>query len=104
MSAFFVGQRVRIVWSAGWPELAGCEGRIVGFATLTVGLNIGESAYSVAPDRWGSPIAPTIGMNGGIAFAALSDQLEPILPEGAAPGEFTTLADLLASLNVEVPA
>ena len=28
MSRFYVGQRVRIKWSLGWPELAGQEGTI----------------------------------------------------------------------------
>lgn len=78
MAQFRVGQRVRIKWSIGWPELAGQEGRIEGVCRITVGPSVGDFGFSVAPDSWGSPLAPRKGRNGGTRFAALHEQLEPL--------------------------
>lgn len=83
MSKFFIGQRVRILWSMGWPELLGQQGRIVGIHP-TPGRH-GLSEWQVAPDCWGSQEAPRIGDGGGTIFAPNSSQLEPILPDGAQP-------------------
>lgn len=86
MSAFFVGQRVRIIYSHGWPELAGEEGRIVGRPDNR-GVD-GTSEWWVAPDCWGSKIAPRAGDNGANAFAPNGSQLEPIVPEGMQPAKW----------------
>ncbi len=87
MSKFFVGQRVRILWSKGWPELAGEEGVVVGVAKDR-GI-YGVSEWVVSPCCWGTANAPREGKGGGCHFAPSSDQLEPILPEGAAPSVYT---------------
>lgn len=82
MSVLRVGMRVRIKWSRAWPELAGQEGQIVARNTTPFavpGSRIGD--WRVAPDAWGSDIAPRLGANGGNRFAPVSDQLEPILPD-----------------------
>lgn len=100
MAKFFVGQRVRIKYSIGWPELAGTEGRIVPPPTeMPAFENPHGREWACAPDAWGGvPYqSPMPGFNW---FAPNEDQLEPILPEGHQPSEFTTLHDLLASLEV----
>lgn len=83
MAKFFVGQRVRIISSKGWPELAGEEGRIIGDDVSHASTE--RSEWQVAPDIWGSDRSPYKGLLGGYRFAPNSDQLEPILPEGAEP-------------------
>ncbi len=77
MSKFRVGQRVRIKWSLGWPELAGEEGRITG--EFSCDGPFGKSDWEVAPDSWGSCRAPKQGVNGAKFFAPSSDQLSPII-------------------------
>jgi hypothetical protein len=79
MAKFYVGQRVRILYSNGWPELAGQEGRIVSTARNS-GIH-GDSEWQVAPDAWGTDIAPRPSLSGGYAFGPNSSQLEPILPD-----------------------
>lgn len=49
----------------------------------------GRSQWRVAPDQWDSYVAPHLGTNGGRNFGPNEDQLEPILPEGAAPSVYT---------------
>ncbi|MHC1670468.1 hypothetical protein ACODUO_15010 [Stenotrophomonas maltophilia] len=87
MSKFFVGQRVRILWSLGWPEISGYEGVIVSEARDS-GIH-GRSQWKVAPKQWGECVAPREGDAGGWIFAPGEDQLQPILPEGSAPSEYT---------------
>ena len=76
MSRFYVGQRVRILWSTGWPELAGQEGVIVAAADgyMVAGA---RSQWIVAPDAWGSHFSPREGTRGGGRFGPHSDQLAP---------------------------
>lgn len=76
MTTFFVGQRVRIKWSNGWPELAGQAGTITQ-PTKNSGL-YGDSEWNVAPDVWGSHVAPRPSANGCTQFGPNSDQLEPL--------------------------
>lgn len=76
MSRFFVGQRVRIKWSGGWPELAGEVGTIV-MPTEDGGMT-GSSEWNVAPDVWGTYVAPRPGSHGGTWFGPNSSQLEPL--------------------------
>lgn len=100
MSKFFVGQRVRILRSDGWPELAGSEGSIV--SRCPDGGIRGKSQWWVAPKQWGSHVAPYPGTAGGGKFGPNESQLEPILPEGAAPSVYT-FQELMDSLQ-EIPA
>lgn len=83
VKGLFVGARVRILYSVGWPELAGQEGRIVQ-SSDDPGID-GDSEWVVSPDSWGSPIAPYSSPKGGLRFGPNSRQLEPILPDGAQP-------------------
>ena len=76
MTVFRVGQRVRIKWSDGWPELAGQTGAIVG-VSRTSG-RYGDSEWHVAPDVWGTYVAPRPAMSGSTLFAPNSSQLEPL--------------------------
>ncbi len=87
MSKFFVGQRVRILRSNGWPEIAGSEGVIVSRCP-DKGIH-GDSQWWVAPDQWGSHVAPYLSICGAHNFGPNEDQLEPMLPEGAAPSVYT---------------
>lgn len=90
MPKFFVGQRVRILYSKGWPELKGQEGRIVAVEHPIVwGPSAGSEGYLVAPDCWGTHKAPNNGLYGGNQFCPKPDQLEPILPEGHKAGDFS---------------
>lgn len=89
MATFYVGQRVRILWSRNWPELAGQEGRIVGRVSHgPFDWFDNESAarfcqWDVAPDVWGSPLSPDPDPSGRLGiFSPNSSQLEPILPQG----------------------
>lgn len=77
MSRFYVGQRVKILWSNGWPELAGQAGTIIGKDDTGGGLT-GRSEWDVAPDCWGSNVAPRKSYRGGTEFGPSSDQLEPL--------------------------
>lgn len=94
-----IGAKVRIVWSTGWPELSGEVGIIIG-RSATKGVN-GVSEWIVRPDIWGSPYAPRKGNNGATRFGPSSAQLEPILPEGAQPSEFS-FTELMDNLGVVV--
>jgi hypothetical protein len=76
MAKFFVGQRVRIKYSKHWPELAGKQGTII-----RPSRNCGREGlceWEVAPDCWGSEVAPTSVRHCGCRFAPNSSQLEPI--------------------------
>ena len=81
MTTFRVGQRVRIKWSNGWPELAGQVGTVCGKALLTNW--VGESSpdgtnVQVRPDVWGALRAPTASRYGGFYFSPKACQLEPL--------------------------
>ena len=76
MTTFRVGQRVRIKWSQGWPELAGEAGTIIRRST-DAGV-AGDSEWSVAPDVWGTNEAPHRGSHGASCFGPSSAQLEPL--------------------------
>ena len=99
MAKFKVGDRVRIIFSYGWPELSGQEGRIIEVAT-DKGVE-GISEWRVAPDSWGSYMAPYKGINGAAKFAPNSSQLEPILYDGAQPSEFS-YSELMDNLRTKV--
>lgn len=91
MAKFFVGQRVRIVRVQRRPEWLGAEARVTTIERGWRCIDTGREFYGA------------VGLDltdGGRPVFAPTDWLEPILPEGAAPSEFTTLADLLASLEV----
>lgn len=105
MAKFFVGQRVRILRSFSWPELAGSEGCVVGLGdVITAGPWAGVQGITVAPDCWGTSRAPhTSSLSGATHFCPLPDQLEPILPSGhhAATESFQELMDRLNTEKVE---
>ncbi|ARZ74062.1 hypothetical protein CCR98_07720 [Stenotrophomonas sp. WZN-1] len=75
MSKFFVGQRVRIKLSGEFPHLAGTEARIIGDGI--VGSDPVWEISAAGEDDWyvEKYQAPFV--------------LDPILPEGSAPSEFT---------------
>lgn len=84
MSKFYVGQRVRIKWSTGWPALAGAEGEILYVSdgmpcrARQAGMHPlgGGTYYGVAPSGQSSNTLP-----GGRLFEPTADQLEPLQPE-----------------------
>lgn len=90
MAKFFVGQRVRIVGATLSKQLIGTEVRV----------------RALDVPAWSPALGDYVGVETdainavGNAFVAADGQLEPILPEGHRPSEFTTLADLLESLEV----
>lgn len=94
MSRFFVGQRVRIKYSLTWPELDGTEGVIQGFD---------DGDLLVAPDSWGSEVCPYPDIDTEQYFAPYPEQVEPLLPEGSMPSEFSfheLMDKLKESVNV----
>jgi hypothetical protein len=89
---FFIGQRVRILRSS--QGLAGREARIYEIGpTNSHTYGYLETGHFVEVDG--------VGRTGvaGIRLAYPAQDLEPILPSGAQPSEFTTLHDLLTSLE-----
>lgn len=91
MARFYVGQRVRILYSNGWPELAGQEGTVVE-PTEDGGLS-GASEWRVAPDCWGTHLAPYKCPLGASIFAPNSSQLEPLY-DGHTPVSWESMKDL----------
>jgi hypothetical protein len=96
MSKFAIGQRVRLVRPIKVFSRAGMTGRI-------------RELYPEAPSRSGPSINCNVDWDDGSrdgllldgfnGFGCHTDQLEPITPKGAQPSEFTTLHDLLNSLE-----
>lgn len=78
MSRFFVGQRVRVARLIT-PYVAEDE------ATLGKEGVVNETACTDMFDR----IAVGVTINGDAEWCFLPEELEPILPEGAAPSEFS---------------
>ena len=104
MKRLFVGCRVRILWSHCWPELAGTEGRIIAKGDGT-SATYGEVPrdWWVHPDAWpASTPSPRSSVSGKIhrGFAPCSDQLEPILPDGATASTMS-FQSLMESLQNE---
>lgn len=77
MSRFFVGQRVRIVYTTQHHEFLGVETRIVGFGYWPAN---GKNRLIDATCRVD---LPPFGKNKAVVVAEC--QLEPILPEGQQP-------------------
>ena len=73
MAKFFVGQRVRILWSAAWPELAGQPGTVIGRVGPDAEAEP-ECEWDVAPDPWGSHTSP----HADGRFSPHEGQIEPI--------------------------
>lgn len=86
----FVGCRVRILYSAAFPDIAGQEGTIIrqlqpGIeSTLTPGV---ELHWEVSVDSWGGSVKWKEEWGREIRFCPNSDQLEPILPSGLESNE-----------------
>jgi hypothetical protein len=80
MSAFRVGQRVRILYSRHYPELGGTEGVVVGDLSVRFSTLIGwYNCYLVAPDMWGSHCHPK---NPAGSFGPAPCQLAPLQYDG----------------------
>lgn len=83
MSRFYVGQRVRILWSLTWPELDGNTGVI--FAPASHGKTPDgvpmeyAGDWLVVPDAWPDGYCPTEATKGGgrMWFCPDSEQLTP---------------------------
>lgn len=88
MSRFFVGQRVRLVKSFSGND--GLEGRI-----RTLSVVPADAGWFDCYVDWADG-----SRDGPSGYATSFWQIEPILPEGHQPSEFTTLTDLLDSLGV----
>jgi hypothetical protein len=98
MATFIKGQRVRIKFSHNWPELAGKEGTVIGPTDCTTqGLTDERtSGYIVAPDCWGTHIAPHEGICGDRTwFGPLAEQLEPLY-DGYQKTSWDALKDIWA--------
>ncbi len=83
MSSFFVGQRVRIVWVhlERNASMVGREGRIIEISDRDPKMTI--HGLDISPIR----TVVNDGMRTSYGYAA--DQLEPIIPDGAKPSEFS---------------
>lgn len=96
MSNFFVGQRVKMARPMRLLSRRGATGRI-------------RELYPDKPSNEGPPINCNVDWDDGLrdgllihGFSGLgchTEQLEPITPDGHQPSEFTTLHDLLESLE-----
>jgi hypothetical protein len=94
MSRFFVGQRVRLARPLN-PKNKGWEGRVVYVGAVATGQEIG--GFRMKPVRVCN--CAVLWDQSGFTHPQCTDQLEPIQPEGSQPSEFTTLHDLLTSLE-----
>lgn len=75
MARFYVGQKVRIKYSNGWPEISGETGTILSTCPNR-GID-GDSEWIVFVDVWGSELAPRRSNRGAVRFAPNSQQLDP---------------------------
>lgn len=90
MKRLFVGQRVRIVghrWRGLDPHPAGLEGVLC--------KPMGPGAHSGREFEW------CVSTTGGRRVLCDSDEVEPILPEGHKPSEFS-FSELMDNLGVVV--
>lgn len=93
MTKFFVGQMVRIVRCSFHHHYLGREARITA---------IGESAIDRSNGRLiHGTIQLDFVVDGYGRACATADQLEPILPEGSAPSEYS-FSELMDSLRETV--
>lgn len=84
MSKFFVGQRVRVIKADRALECVGREARVVGDLRLASDRELGVwEGFPTEVDGIGH-IGPR-----GRKYVFPPEFLEPILPEGSAPSEFT---------------
>lgn len=95
MARFFVGQRVKVVQSI-WPQNMGVEGTILHTGVwkngdvLPSGRMLSISSGATYVDLYVSWDRPVFAGGSDRQQAPInSSRVEPILPEGAAPGEFT---------------
>jgi hypothetical protein len=102
MAKFFVGQRVRLVRPLS-PSNQGATGRIIHLGSWRYGDSLPDgyiytgvfSDCVVCFDQLLKDASGVVARE----FPTMTDRLEPITPEGSAPSEFTTLHDLLESLE-----
>jgi hypothetical protein len=94
MARFFVGQRVRVVNAALATEAIGREAQVTGALRSVYSTECGHyDGYPCAVDGIGEC------RSDGRSYCFIADFLEPIQPEGHKPSEFTTLRDLMDSLE-----
>lgn len=92
MSKFFVGQRVKKVRGRDAIGMTGTVSEIGGFGEYSVRVRMDGDAVGTKGGR------PALVPAGRPGWCRACD-LEPIQPDGAQPSEFTTLHDLLDSLE-----
>lgn len=83
MSKFFVGQRVRIVGAGSFPQVIGSECRITALDQKSLRISDGGIDKGMVQVDIPPPGYPWMRLCVKPAW------LEPILPEGSAPSEFT---------------
>jgi len=88
MAKFFVGQRVKIIWSKYYPQYIGKQTRI------TSGLYEATNTYTGK-----KYFCYTVDIDPG--FGPTPEQLEPILPGGHKPSEYS-YEQLMDSLKEKV--
>jgi len=93
MANFYVGQRVRILRSPYWPELAGQTGVIIEAADPRYSIN-GRGEWIVKPDSWPS----IVDAESGYRFGPSSDQIAPLTPPHEA-GQWSVIEALCPSLR-----
>lgn len=105
MAKFYVGQRVKLARHAhDWGRI---DGKVMS-GSVAVGDEGAVLGTDSQPNRGFVPAHfPRVSVHLdklGAHGMAPESVWEPIQPQGAAPSEFTTLADLLTSLGAEAKA
>lgn len=95
MVSLFVGVQVRIINSDSYPEVIGCECRIVEMDVLSIRGKDGVVEKGMVMVNLSVPRNP----HGNLCVRP--EYLEPILPEGAQPSEFS-FTELMDNLGVVV--
>lgn len=93
MAIFQPRQRVRILRSRGWPELAGQTGVIIEAADPRYCIH-GLGEWIVKPDSWPS----IVDAESGYRFGPTSDQIAPLTPPHEA-GQWSVIEALMPSLR-----
>jgi hypothetical protein len=83
MSKFFVGQRVRIIGAGSFPQIIGCECRITKLDQVSLRIYDGGTDKGMVQVDMPPPGYPWMHL------CVKPEWLEPILPEGSAPSEYT---------------
>ena len=91
MAKFFVGQRVRVVADFGghFPNLIGAEGVV---------MQVDDQDWTKWDAMYGLDIHPLYQIESGHWIGFVDGELEPVLPDGAKPSEFSSYEELMESL------